>query len=105
MYDNLKLYRMSNGELIVADEKTEQDNYIWVTRPHSIIEQEGKVMLQPSIPHEEDKQVSINKDMVVLSTEAPENICTGYQQALSNIVIPNPNTSDNITPLSASMRK
>lgn len=105
MYDNLRLYRLNNGELIVANEQSTNDNVVYVTRPHSITEQEGKVMLQPSIPHEEDNEVGINGDMIMLSTKAPKNICDGYKQALSNILIPNPNVPNNITPLSASMKR
>jgi len=106
MYDDMFLYRMDNGELIVAHEVAKNDDStIDIKRPHSIIEQEGKVMLQPSIPHMEDEIVTLSSSRVLLRTKAPKNIVDGYRQALSGIVTPNPQTPDNITPLSAGLKK
>jgi len=111
MYDNLTLYRLKTGELIVAEEKSVEDNHFNVTGPHSIIEEpsrdggQPRVMLQPSIPHDDDANVELNKDMVVLRTVAPANICKGYQQALSNIIMPNSDvqTPNNVTNIASGL--
>jgi len=112
MYDNLTLYRLASGELIVADEMARHPEYIEVKGPHSIVEQPGQdnappqIMLQPSIPHDDDNIVTINRATIVLDTDAPANIQSGYRQALSNIVMPDSTikTPSNVTPLSAGLR-
>ncbi|HID69727.1 MAG TPA: hypothetical protein EYP35_04520 [Desulfobacterales bacterium] len=112
MHDNLTLYRLKTGELIVAEAVDDNDTTYNVKGPHSIVEEPShdggrpRVMLQPSIPHDEDAIVEINKSLVALKTEAPENVRNGYRQALSNIVIPNQGvqTGDNITNIAAGLQ-
>jgi hypothetical protein len=105
MYDDMYLYRLLGGELIVAHQKDRDDNKIILEGPHSIIEQEGKVMLQPSIPQTEGETVELATAHVLMATKAPKNIVDGYRQALSGIVTPNQATADNVTPLSAGLKK
>jgi hypothetical protein len=104
MYDDMYLYRLLSGELIVAHQKDKNDECIILEGPHSIIEQNGKVMLQPSIPQTEGELVELSPTQVLMSTKAPKNIVDGYRQALSGIVMPNQNTPDNVTPLSAGLK-
>lgn len=92
MSQNLYVFRMVNGELIVAGLTDVKDKVFSVTQPHTIQQTKAdenggtQVMIQPSIPHEPHTPVDINRDLVMLHCMAPGLIEQGYRQALSRNV-------------------
>jgi hypothetical protein len=94
MSDDIRMYRLINGELIVAEflGKGDSDYTLKLGRPHSLSTQEqGRINLQPSIPHEEGEGVDLYIKHILFSSTAPDNIKKGYRQALSNIIMPDMN--------------